>query len=255
MRIVSWNVNGLRACVKKGLLDFVAQDAPDILCLQETRLKVEQVPPAVHELEGYSSWWHPAVRPGYSGVGMLSRVEPVSVSLGFGEERFSDEGRTLVADFGSFLLVNGYFPNGGKGPERLAYKLDYYEALLDWVEQRRAEGRSVVITGDLNTAHMERDLARPKQNRKVSGFMDCEREWMDRYTGSGLVDTFRLFEEDNGHYTWWSQRFGVRERNVGWRIDYFLVSEDLKPRVSGASILPDVMGSDHCPIVLELDES
>ena len=253
MRIVSWNVNGLRACVKKGLLDFVAEDAPDILCLQETRLKLEQVPAAVHELEGYSSWWHPAERPGYSGVGMLSRVEPVTVSLGFGVKRFSDEGRTLVADFGSFLLVNGYFPNGGKGPERLAYKLDYYEALLDWVGERRAEGRSVVVTGDLNTAHMERDLARPKQNRKVSGFMDCERDWMDRYADSGLVDTFRLFEEGGGHYTWWSQRFGVRERNVGWRIDYFLVSEDLAPRVSGASILSNVMGSDHCPIVLELD--
>ncbi len=254
MRIVSWNVNGLRACVKKGFLDFVAEDAPDILCLQETRLKVEQVPPAVTALEGYSAWWHPAVRPGYSGVGMLSRIEPQSVSLGFGPKRFSDEGRTLVADFGSFLLVNGYFPNGGKGPERLAYKLDYYEALLDWVGERRSEGRSVVITGDLNTAHMERDLARPKQNRKVSGFMDCEREWMDRYTEAGLVDTFRLFEEDNGHYTWWSQRFGVRERNVGWRIDYFLVSDDMTSRVQEAAILPNVMGSDHCPIVLGLDE-
>lgn len=252
MRLVSWNVNGLRACVKKGFLDFVAENRPDILCLQETRLKLDQVPAGVHELEGYSSWWHPAERPGYSGVGMLSRVEPREVSLGFGSKRFSEEGRTLVADFGSFLLVNGYFPNGGKGPERLAYKLDYYERLLEWVGERRAQGRSVVITGDLNTAHRERDLARPKQNRKVSGFMDCEREWMDRYMESGLVDTFRMFEEDNGHYTWWSQRFGVRERNVGWRIDYFLVTEEMAGSVKSATILPNVMGSDHCPIVLEL---
>jgi exodeoxyribonuclease-3 len=253
MRLVSWNVNGLRACVKKGFLDFVAQDAPDVLCLQETRLKLTQVPPEVTGLDDYTAWWHPADRAGYSGVGLLSKAPPVSVETGFGLERFSVEGRTLVADYGAFLLVNGYFPNGGKGPERLAYKLDYYTALLDWVKARQAEGRSVVVTGDLNTAHEERDLARPKQNRKTSGFMDCEREWLDHYRDAGLVDTFRLFEQDTGHYTWWSQRFGVREKNVGWRIDYFWVTADLVPKVNSATILPHIMGSDHCPIDLVLD--
>ncbi len=253
MRLVSWNVNGLRACVKKGFLDVVAQEAPDVLCLQETRLKVEQVPPQVTDLSGYNAWWHPAQRAGYSGVGLLSKASPVSVEQGFGHERFTAEGRTQVADYGAFLLVNGYFPNGGKGPERLAYKLDYYAALLDWVKARRSEGRSVVITGDLNTAHEERDLARPKQNRKTSGFMDCEREWLDHYRNAGLVDTFRLFEEDTGHYTWWSQRFGVREKNIGWRIDSFWVTDDLVPAVKSAAILPQIMGSDHCPIDLVLD--
>ncbi len=253
MRLVSWNVNGLRACVKKGFLEFVSQDAPDVLCLQETRLKLEQVPPEVTDLAGHAAWWHPADRAGYSGVGLLSRPSPASVERGFGLERFSVEGRTLVADYGAFLLVNGYFPNGGKGPERLAYKLDYYAALLEWVKARQAEGRSVVITGDLNTAHEERDLARPKQNRRNTGFMDCEREWLDHYRDAGLVDTFRLFEEDTGHYTWWSQRFGVREKNIGWRIDYFWVTADLVPKVKSASILPHIMGSDHCPIDLVLD--
>jgi exodeoxyribonuclease-3 len=253
MRLVSWNVNGLRACVKKGFLDYVAEDAPDVLCLQETRLKLPQVPPEVTDLAGYEAWWHPAERAGYSGVGLLSKAPPVAVERGFGPERFTVEGRTLVADYGAFLLVNGYFPNGGKGPERLAYKLDYYAALLDWVKARQGEGRSVVVTGDLNTAHEERDLARPKQNRKTSGFMDCEREWLDHYRDAGLVDTFRLFEEETGHYTWWSQRFGVREKNIGWRIDYFWVTADLVSKVKSARILPHIMGSDHCPIDLVLD--
>ena len=255
MRLVSWNINGLRAAVRKGFVDFVREERPDVLLLQEIRVMEDQVPPEVEGLEDYRCWWFPAERPGYSGVGMMSLLEPRALDRGFGHEAFAIEGRTLVADFGDVLILNGYFPNGGKGPERLAYKLDYYEKVLDWVRARAAEGRSVIVTGDLNTAHMERDLARPRQNRKKSGFMDCEREWLDRYLDRDLVDSFRLFEEGEGHYSWWSQRGGARERNVGWRLDYFLVTPDLVSRVESSEILPEVRGSDHCPVRLVLGSS
>ncbi len=253
MRLVSWNVNGARAAVKKGLLDFIRADGMDVLCLQETKLQAHQRPPELLELPGYRSWWHYAQRPGYSGVALLSRREPLSVAEGF-DPVFEREGRTLIADYGDFLLLGGYFPNGGSGPERIAVKMRYYEALLRWVKARRAEGRELVLTGDMNTAHEARDLARPEANRKTSGFMDIDREAFSRLLDEGgLTDTFRLFERGGGHYSWWSYRAGARRRNVGWRLDYFLVSPGLLPRVRAAGISSEVTGSDHCPVYLELD--
>lgn len=248
MRLVSWNVNGLRSALKKGFLDWLAQEPADVVCLQETRLD-GQIPPELAGLEGWQVSWSHAQQKGYSGVALLSR-RPVAVQVGFGVPRYDAEGRTLIADLGGAWLVNGYFPNGGQGPERVAFKLDYYRDLLTWIQ---AQDRPVIVTGDLNTAHQERDLARPKENRNTSGFMDIERAWLDRYAEAGLVDTFRLFEPSGGHYSWWSQRGGARERNVGWRLDYFWVSEALRPQVRQAAIHPEVLGSDHCPVSLELE--
>jgi exodeoxyribonuclease-3 len=252
MRLVSWNVNGLRAALRKGFTDILERDPPDVICLQETKLQAHQLPPELADRPGWRAWWSHAKRPGYSGVAVLSRREPLSVKEGFCG-RYVDEGRTLVADFGDFLLFNGYFPNGGQGPDRLKYKLAYYADALQWVQERRAEGREVIITGDLNTAHMERDLARPQQNRNTSGFMDIEREWLSRLLEEGeLADSFRLFVEEGGHYSWWSYRAGARARNIGWRLDYFLVTAGLLPGVRASTILNKVTGSDHCPVALEL---
>lgn len=253
MRLVSWNVNGARAALKKGLLDFIRADDMDALCLQETKLQAHQRPPELTGLQGYHDWWSHAERPGYSGVALLSRRRPASVARGFAP-RFETEGRTLIADYGDFLLLGGYFPNGGTGPERIAVKMDYYAALTEWVKDRRAEGRELVLAGDMNTAHQARDLARPAANRNTSGFMDIDREAFSRLLDEGgLVDTFRLFEQGGGHYTWWSYRAGARKRNVGWRLDYVLVSPGLVERVRAAGILSSVEGSDHCPVYLELD--
>lgn len=252
MRLVSWNVNGLRAVEKKGFKDWLFEDQPDVLALQETKLQANQIPEGLNPPEGYQAWWSFAERKGYSGVALFSRLPVREVREHFDAPRYAAEGRTLVAEFDDFTFVGGYFPNGGQGPERLEYKLDYYADLLKFVEKRQAEGRPVIITGDLNTSHQEIDLARPDANRKNSGFMDIEREWLDRYIEAGLVDTFRMFEPGGEHYSWWSARGGARERNVGWRLDYFLVTEDLRERVVGAAIHPEVMGSDHCPVSLTL---
>ncbi|MCB9763667.1 MAG: exodeoxyribonuclease III [Alphaproteobacteria bacterium] len=253
MRLVSWNVNGLRAALHKGFTDWLDADHADVICLQETKLQEHQIPDEVNPPPGCEAWWSFAEQAGYSGVALFSRVPVREVREGFGHSRYDAEGRTLVAEFDGFTLINGYFPNGGQGDDRLAFKLDYYRDLLAFVNGLRAKGRAVVITGDLNTSHMERDIARPDANRTKSGFMDIERAWLDTYMDNGLVDTFRMFEEGGGHYSWWSMRGGARKRNVGWRLDYFLVTQDLRDRVVSAEIHTTVMGSDHCPVSLELD--
>lgn len=252
MRLYSWNVNGLRSALKKGFIDWLRASDADVVCLQETRLADETPPEELSALPHYTPFFTQGERPGYSGVAILTRAPVREVKVGFGHPRYDAEGRTLVAEFDDFTLVNGYFPNGGQGPERLEFKLDYYRDMLDFLSGHMRRGRPVVVTGDLNTAHMERDIARPKENRNTSGFMDIEREWIDRYLDAGLLDTFRLFEEAGEHYSWWSQRGGARARNVGWRLDYFLASADLRDRIQSASILPNVTGSDHCPVQLDL---
>ncbi|MEE4271077.1 MAG: exodeoxyribonuclease III [Thermoanaerobaculales bacterium] len=255
IRLFSWNVNGLRACLKKGFADWLDSEQPDVLGLQETRVLHEQLEPSVLEPEGYTTWLHPAEKKGYSGVGLWSKVEPESVSLGgLGEERFDSEGRLIIADYGSFLFYTGYFPNGGNDLSRVPYKLDFSEAVLQHAEAQRRQGRSIVICGDVNTAHEEIDLANPGPNKKNTGFLPEERAWVSRFIEHGYVDIFRHRNPElTGAYSWWSNRKGVRERNVGWRIDYFFVSEDLLDRVVDARIHADVMGSDHCPISLTLE--
>ena len=252
MRVISWNVNGLRAAHKKGFLDWFNDENPDIMCLQETKAHEEQLPDEIRSIAGYSSYFSTPEKKGYSGVGLYAKKAPESVQFGFGD-RFDSEGRTIIAEFSDFVLFNIYFPNGKRSAERLKYKMDFYEAILAHWERLRAEGKKVIICGDVNTAHRAIDLARPKENEKISGFLPMEREWLDRIARQGYVDTFRQFNTDPHNYTWWHMMSGARARNVGWRIDYFYVTDDLMTAVSNAWILPDVMGSDHCPVGIELE--
>lgn len=268
MRIVSWNVNGIRACLKKGFLEWLVSASPDVVCLQETKATQDQLRDEDHaaiEAAGYHTYWHSAERKGYSGVATFCRKPPLFVSRGVPYER--DEGRVIVSEHGDFTLYNVYFPNGrqredGPDPERLAFKLEFYETLLAHLEEERAEGKSVIISGDWNTALTEVDLARPQANEGVTGFLPIEREALQRYVDAGYVDCFRHFHPAAGYadvkpekrdYTWWTYRAGARDRNIGWRIDYHFVSAELLPRVSAAEIWPEVMGSDHCPITIEID--
>ena len=251
-KLLSWNVNGVRAVAKKGFIDWIQEEAPEILCIQETKSQESQLDAKITDVDGYTSYWSEAEKKGYSGVGVYTRHEPISVQKGFGEERFDSEGRTLVLEYPDFTLFNVYFPNGKQNATRLKYKMDFYAAILAHWESLRAEGKKLVICGDVNTAHKEIDLARPKDNVKISGFLPKERKWIDKIVGQGYVDTFREYDTGPDNYTWWHLMSGARKRNVGWRIDYFYVTEDLMPAVSNAWILPDVMGSDHCPIGIEV---
>ena len=252
MRLISWNVNGIRAVHKKGFLEWFESEQPDVLCLQETKAHESQLPTALKDVEGYRVWFSQPERKGYSGVALYTRQEPRSVSFGLGIERFDSEGRTVVADYDDFVLLGIYFPNGKRSADRLRYKMEFYGAFLDYVENLRREGRSVVVCGDVNTAHREIDLARPKENEKISGFLPEERAWMDKFFDHGYVDTFRQYNQEPGNYSWWDQMTRARERNVGWRIDYFFTDSDFAPNLSDAFILPDVMGSDHCPVGIEI---
>ncbi|MBD3421649.1 MAG: exodeoxyribonuclease III [Chitinivibrionales bacterium] len=252
IRLISWNVNGIRAAYKKGLLDWFAGEEPDILCLQETKAHPDQLTNDVRNVAGYSSYFSSAEKKGYSGVAIYSREEPVEVEYGFGKKQFDTEGRSLIAHFEDFTLYNVYFPNGKASPERLAYKLAFYDVFARHVEKLRKAGRNIVICGDVNTAHKEIDLARPKANEKTSGFLPVERAWIDSFLARGYIDIFRTYCRKPEKYTWWDQKTGARKRNVGWRIDYFYISESLRKMAVSASILHDVMGSDHCPIDLVL---
>jgi len=252
IEILCWNVNGIRAVERKGFLPWLSQTSPDILCLQEIKAQADQLLPEVYQPSGYHAYWDFPVRKGYSGVATFSKMEPAVVESGFGIEKFDVEGRVITARYPRFTLLNVYFPNGKASQERLDYKMDFYDAFLDFVELLRAGGQRLIVCGDFNTAHNEIDLARPRENETVSGFLPVEREWMDRFVARGFVDAFRHFNREPHHYTWWSMRTGARARNIGWRLDYFFVTEDLLDSVTDASILPDVMGSDHCPVAIRL---
>ncbi|MDQ1262002.1 MAG: exodeoxyribonuclease [Euryarchaeota archaeon] len=252
MRLLSWNVNGLRAILKKGFVEWLRRDMPDVLCLQETKVAADQVPAELKCMPGYYSYFGSGERKGRDGVALFSKTEPLSVEYTLGIEGFEDEHRAIVADYGQFLLFNVYFPNGKASPERLAYKLKFYDVFLEHISQLKAEGRRIVVCGDVNTAHKEIDLARPKSNEKISGFLPVERAWMDRLVEGGFLDTFRSLHDGSENYSWWDLKTRSRERNVGWRIDYFFVSENLRDSVSSAFILTDVSGADHCPVGIEL---
>jgi exodeoxyribonuclease-3 len=254
MKLISWNVNGVRAVVKKGFLDWLDQEQPDILCLQETKAHIDQLAAEILTDHGYHTFWHSGERRGYSGVATFCKEEPLYVQEGLGIERYDAEGRVLLTEHENFLLYNIYFPNGQKDDERLQYKLDFYDDLLPIINEQVESGNNVVVTGDWNTAHHPIDLARPKQNVNTSGFMPVEREKLDLYVKNGWVDTFRLFHPEGDRYSWWTYRFGARERNVGWRIDYYFVNEGFVDNVEDADIHDEVMGSDHCPVSLELSE-
>ena len=252
MRIISWNVNGIRAAVKKGFLDYLKNESPDILCIQESKAHKEQLTSDILQDHGYYTYWHSGIKKGYSGVATFTKDEPLFIQEGLGIEKYDNEGRVLLTEHENFLLYNIYFPNGQKDETRLQYKLDFYDDLLPIVNEQVESGNNVIITGDWNTAHYPIDLARPKENIRTSGFMPIEREKLDLYVSNGWVDTFRFFHDNLEKCTWWTYRFGARERNIGWRIDYFFVNKNLVDSCVEASIHSDIYGSDHCPISLEL---
>ena len=252
VRILSWNVNGIRAAYKKGLLNWFSKEKPDILCVQEIKAVKEQLSDDLINVDGYASYFSSAERKGYSGTATYTKVNPVKVVNGIGIKKFDSEGRFLVTDFTDFILFNIYFPNGKAKEERLQYKMDFYEAFLKHLKKLLKQDKKIVICGDVNTAHKEIDLARPKPNEKISGFLPQEREWIDKLLEAGFIDTFRKFNQKPEQYTWWDMMTRARERNVGWRIDYFFISENLRDNLKNAFILPDVMGSDHCPVGIEL---
>lgn len=252
MRITTWNVNGYRAILRKDALEWVPEVDPDVFCLQEIKVQLDQLNEDQATIEGYDTVWNPAERKGYSGVVTFHKQTPLEVEKGFGFEEFDNEGRVIRLKYPDFYLYNIYFPNGGQSNERVPYKLAFYEKLLNICDGLHQNGEKIIITGDFNTAHNEIDLANPKANEKNTGFLPEEREWIDKYLNHGFVDAYRELYPENEVYTWWTYRFNSRERNVGWRLDYFLVSEGLMDKVDDVVIHGDIMGSDHCPVSLIL---
>jgi exodeoxyribonuclease-3 len=249
----SWNVNGVRAAQRKGFLEWFHHTQPDVLCLQETKAHPEQLDTELSEPEGYHAYWASAERKGYSGVAVYTRKEPVSVQIGLGLEEYDREGRAILVDYEDFMLITVYVPNGGRDHSRVPFKMAFKEALLELCNRFREGGRAVIFCGDVNTAHREIDIARPKQNEKHTGFLPLERAWIDKVVAEGYIDTFRALHPDQRDaYSWWAYWGKARERNVGWRLDYFFVSPDLQDRIAAAEIHADIFGSDHCPVSLTL---
>lgn len=254
MKIVSWNVNGLRAVLSKGVIGDVMNLSPDILSLQEIKVRPDQLSNAqFDEFSRFQSYWNPAERPGYSGVASFCRETPELIDFSLGEERFDVEGRFIRLEYGDLVLFNLYVPNGQRDQTRLDYKLDFYSNLLDICDVLHNEGKQIIIFGDMNTAHNSIDLRNPKQNEKTSGFLPEERAWIDRYLEHGFVDIFRELYPEKVQYTWWTYRVNARQRNIGWRLDYFLISKGLAGKVVDTTISDGILGSDHCPIGLEID--
>lgn len=256
LKLVSWNVNGYRAVMKKDFPDSVKSMDPDILMLQETKLQEAQRTPEMIDFPPYESHWaYSTVKKGYSGVAAYSRIKPQQVTTAFGRPEYDGEGRVIRMDFEAFTLFNIYFPNGQMSDERLQYKLDFYDWFLDYAQGLRDQGRGLIVTGDFNTAHNEIDLKNPGPNSKRSGFLRIERDVLDRMVEMGYVDTFRHFYPDQVKYSWWSYRFNARKNNAGWRIDYFFATQDLMDKgvVKDAFIDNDIFGSDHCPVGLVVE--
>ena len=252
MKIISWNVNGLRAVLKKNFLAYLENETPDVLAIQETKLQESQVPDEIKELKNYNVYWNFAERKGYSGVALFTKQKPKNVSYSIGEDRFDKEGRVIIAVFDDFTLINCYFPNGQMSEERLKFKLDFYDKMFDKMEHIKNSGKDLIVCGDYNTAHKPIDLANPKNNENYSGFLPIERAWLDKLIENNWIDTFRHFDKRPEQYSWWTYRFGARKRNIGWRIDYFFVNKEFLPKVKNAFIQQEIMGSDHCPVGIDI---
>ena len=252
--IISWNVNGLRALHRKGYFERIIAEKPDILCIQETKSLPEQLPTELSSPVGYHSYFHfPTVKKGYSGVGIYSKEKPKKVSRDIGIEGMDQEGRLIMAEYKDFIVINVYFPNGGGAPERLQYKLDFYNHFLKFINKLHEKHCNIILCGDINVAHKPIDLARPKENETHVGFLPVERAWMDKFISHGWVDTFRHFYPDKAEtYTYWDMKTYARERNVGWRIDYFFSSPEMLKKIKSIEILDNILGSDHCPVRLVL---
>lgn len=249
---ISWNVNGIRAIEKKGFIDWLNRQNPDFLCLQETKAHPEQLNSKLLEVKGYNTYWNKALKKGYSGVAVYSRLKPENVGYGFGNEIFDQEGRTLILEYADFFLINIYFPNGNSSAERLQFKVDFYLEFFKFIEKIMSRGKKIIVCGDLNTAHNEIDLARPKENSKNSGFLPEERALIDQFIDLGFVDTFRSLHKDTVAYSWWDYKTQARQRDVGWRLDYFFIDNASSSFLTDAFILNDVFGSDHCPVGITL---
>jgi len=252
MRILSWNVNGIRAVERRGFLEWLYRESPDILCVQETKAYPEQLSEELRQPQDYHTYWSYPEKKGYSGVATFTKEKPVHIYYDLASEGFDVEGRIITVEYPDFILLNVYFPNGKKDEERLKYKLDFYELALNFVERIKTQNDRLIICGDFNTAHKEIDLANPKSHENTSGFLPVERAWIDKLVTYPYIDTFRHFNKEPNQYTWWDLRTGARERNVGWRLDYLFVSENLLDSVTKAFIMPEVTGSDHCPVGIEL---
>lgn len=251
MKLISWNVNGIRSILSKGLLDFWKGENPDILCLQETKARREQIAEPAWP-SGYKDFWNSAQKPGYSGTATFVKTPPLHITLGIGEEAHDNEGRVLCTEYNDFFIVNTYTPNSQRGLTRLDYRTRSWEPAFRAFLKKLEKRKPVIVCGDLNVAHTEEDLANPKANGRNAGFTPEEREQFQSLLDAGFVDTFRIFTKRKGHYTWWSYMNNARPRNIGWRIDYFLVSAALASRVKSSRIRADILGSDHCPVVLEI---
>lgn len=254
IKLVSWNVNGIRAVSKKDdFWTWFEDDDSDIINFQEVRATQEQIPKKLAEIDDYHKFYNEAERKGYSGVGTYSKIKPLSVTKGLGIEELDNEGRVLKIEYEDFILFNIYFPNSGKDGMRLDFKVEFCNELLRQLAELKNQGKNLVITGDYNIAHNPIDVYNPKNCEGKSGYLPEERAWLDQLEEAGFVDTFRMFDEGEGNFTWWSYRFKARERNSGWRLDYFFVNEEIRDNVKSAKILSDIYGSDHCPVTLELD--
>ncbi len=254
MKITTWNVNGLRAALNKGAWNWVQQEQPDVLCLQEIKARPEQIPDEfMQKFNPHIVYWNPAVKPGYSGVATFTCVPPLAVDYGIGNTEFDHEGRVIRTKFSDFFLYNVHFPSGQRGMDRVEYKLEFYSNLLAICDQMHASGERLIICGDFNTAHNEIDLRHPKANQKTSGFLPEERAWIDTYLSHGFVDIYRILFPDRVEYTWWTYLLNARKNNTGWRLDYFLISEALIPSVRDVKIHTDILGSDHCPVSLVIE--
>jgi len=253
INIFSWNVNGIRAIQSKGFMKWFDNHGGDIVCLQETKAQPEQIEDSLKNITGFKSHWFSAQKKGYSSVAIYSKLDPINLKNGFDNPYYDTEGRVIIAEYEKFVLANVYFPNGGRGPERVRYKLDFYDELFFHLEKNYRDRKGIIVVGDFNTAHKEIDLAQPQKYSKSTGFLPEEREWIDRLINLGYVDVFRNFNKQPNQYTYWDQVTFARDRNDGWRIDYFMVSNDIANNVKEAKIFPDVMGSDHCPISIKIE--
>jgi len=252
MKIISYNVNGLRSAISKGFAEWLSQENPDVICIQETKAQPDQIDTSVFEALGYRCYFNSAVKKGYSGVAIITKNEPDLLIPGIGIPEFDDEGRVLRADFGDITLLSTYFPSGSYGDERQDFKMKFLVAYQSFLKDLKKTRPNLIVSGDYNICHKPIDINHPERHTKMSGFLPEEREWMDRFLEDGFIDSFRKYNQSPNQYSWWSYRAGSRSKNLGWRIDYHMLSSSLENRLSSASILQQVVHSDHCPVVVEI---